>query len=402
MRPDYCKFILSVIGNCSNEAIISDIHQFSIDDWHNIIKYGFNQGITACLYQHIKQRALDKLLPEFALEEMRRHVQDTLAKNSVRFHALKIVLNSLRKNDIPVIVLKGAYLAEHVYGGLGMRSMRDVDLLIHRQDADKTSKVFEHIGIIPDEAKDNVSDLSISTTLIYRHPNHLAVIDLHFAIDNFKFSVDLDELWQRSQPILISGVEARTLSLEDHINHLCYHTAFHHIFICLKHLIDIHLFIETFHKEINWDTVYQIAVAWGNLHNLSLVLDVLNHLTGFEIPAEIQNKLPEEHSRIDAASWAVNQILANRVNDLLEYNVLANLYAIPTWRTKVRHFWKGLTFRTHSVEKNSDNRTLKSYCFSLDRFIYLVRKYTRLIWNDLRHNHELMILLKTKRWLMER
>lgn len=125
MRPDYCKFILSVIGNCNSEAIINDIHKFSIDDWHNIIKYGFDQGITPCLYQHIKQRALDRLLPEFALEEMRRHVQDTLVKNIRRFYALRIVLNSLRKNDIPVIVLKGAYLAEHVYGGLGMRSMCD-------------------------------------------------------------------------------------------------------------------------------------------------------------------------------------------------------------------------------------------------------------------------------------
>ncbi|MDP8239059.1 MAG: nucleotidyltransferase family protein [Candidatus Hatepunaea meridiana] len=398
----YCKFVLSATGNHNDEIVVDYTHQFSINDWHSIVKYSFEHGITPYLYQRLKQRSLTAHIPKFALDEMRRCIQDTLVKNSRRFYALKIALDSFNKNNIPVIVLKGAYLAEHVYGGLGMRPMCDVDILARKDDLDRLDDVFKQIGFIPDKANKNIADSTTATAIKYIHPKYFTSIDLHFSIDNLLFSIDLDGLWQRSQSVLISGVETQTLSLEDHLNHICYHTAFRHLFNQLKHLVDINLFIETFSEEIDWDRVYRVANDWGNLHNLSLILDVLNRLTGLEIPVKIQNKLPDDRHRTRAVTWAIDQILTDSGDYLVQYSFPANIFAIPTWNARFRYIWQIMTVRPQSMKDNSDRYTLRRYGYFLVRFKFLSVKFIILVWNSLCHIRELMLLFRTKRWLTER
>jgi hypothetical protein len=53
-------------------------------------------------------------------------------RNMRRCHELSKVLRILQNDGIPVIVLKGAALAEVVYGNIALRSMSDVDLLVKK------------------------------------------------------------------------------------------------------------------------------------------------------------------------------------------------------------------------------------------------------------------------------
>jgi len=50
---------------------------------------------------------------------------------------LRKVLQVFCQEKVPVIVLKGALLAELVYQHIGLRTMDDVDLLVSKQDLGK-------------------------------------------------------------------------------------------------------------------------------------------------------------------------------------------------------------------------------------------------------------------------
>ncbi len=53
--------------------------------------------------------------------------------------------------QIKTIVLKGAMLAETVYPNIALRSMGDIDLLIHKDDLDRAAKRILELGYIFNE-----------------------------------------------------------------------------------------------------------------------------------------------------------------------------------------------------------------------------------------------------------
>jgi len=55
--------------------------------------------------------------------------QHTLARNLLLYHELPRILKVL--SPLPVIVLKGAALAATIYHRIGLRTMGDLDLLVH-------------------------------------------------------------------------------------------------------------------------------------------------------------------------------------------------------------------------------------------------------------------------------
>ena len=73
-------------------------------------------------------------LPEPVREKMKRIYFLSAARNARIYHELLIVLRALNDKDIQVILLKGAHLADSVYGNIALRPMADVDLLARSGD----------------------------------------------------------------------------------------------------------------------------------------------------------------------------------------------------------------------------------------------------------------------------
>ena len=56
---------------------------------------------------------------------------------------------ALTREGLPVVVLKGAALAELVYQHIGLRTMADVDLLVEKKNLDKAGSILERLGYCP-------------------------------------------------------------------------------------------------------------------------------------------------------------------------------------------------------------------------------------------------------------
>ncbi|MBV9849191.1 MAG: nucleotidyltransferase family protein [Armatimonadetes bacterium] len=172
-----------------------------------------------------------RLYAEAARQEPR-----TLARTLLLHSHLAEFLRACAAESLPVIVLKGAVLAETVYPRLGLRDFRDLDVLVRPADAPRARVVLENLGYAADETHwrellaghDGQADFAKQTPagpIVLELHTHLVNNDLFWG----EWDVDEDALWRRSLPVLLASAPARVLGPEDQLLHLCLHLAGHYL-----------------------------------------------------------------------------------------------------------------------------------------------------------------------------
>ena len=177
--------------------------------------------------------------------EVVRREPRTLARNLFLHSHLAAFLGACADADVPVIVLKGAALAETVYPRLGLREFRDLDILVRADDAPRAREVLERLGYAADETHwqdlssgdDGQADFAKQTT------GGPVVLELHTDLlnnDLLKGQVlGVGEgVWQRAQNVTLAGMPAHVLGPEDQLLHLCLHLAGHYM-VAPRSLSDI-------------------------------------------------------------------------------------------------------------------------------------------------------------------
>jgi hypothetical protein len=125
------------------------------------------------------------------------------------------------------------------------------------------------------------------------------------------FTLSVDELWARAQPVFLSGVPAAVLSAEDLLLHLCLHAGFRHVFEAgLTALCDVAEIVRRYQSELDWSLVQARARQWGASRCVYLTLRLAQELLGAVLPAKVLRSL--EPADVDARFVArvVHQILA--------------------------------------------------------------------------------------------
>lgn len=143
---------------------------------------------------------------------------------------LKSTLADFHRRGIPVICLKGPWLAERLYGDAALRSCRDLDLLVHRSDISAAEGLLDDVGFVPRERRDDYHRAW--------HRNGI-VIELHHNVENpLAFDFAVEAAWNRSQLSQFRGIPARLLAPEDELLFLCLHGT-RHRFERLRHILDL-------------------------------------------------------------------------------------------------------------------------------------------------------------------
>jgi hypothetical protein len=172
--------------------------------------------------------------------------------------------------DLPVrpIVLKGAYLAEHIYPAPGLRPMNDIDLLFRPDDLPAASAALRQLGY---SSKDKSPELGpgitkhtstfmrsagpTSTPNPYLSADGGRMIEPHRSLEESWFGLKCDltpGMLDRSQPIEIAGQPARALAPADNLLHLCVHLTFHLIMgsPAWVQLMDLAVFVQR--QRVDW------------------------------------------------------------------------------------------------------------------------------------------------------
>jgi hypothetical protein len=132
---------------------------------------------------------------------------------------LKGLLRAFAEAAIAVIGLKGPCLAERIYGGAGLRSSRDLDLLVRAVDVARANALLEQQGFTPVAHPDD-----------YHQPwrRGSTVVELHRNVENpLAFDFDIEGAWARAEASAFQGLPILRLAAADELLFLCLHGVRH-------------------------------------------------------------------------------------------------------------------------------------------------------------------------------
>jgi len=304
-------------------------------DWTDVVEVAVSEHVAPLLFKRLKESDAQASVPADAWQRLRRAYFNNGDRNTRLFRELTTVLQRLRGAGIPVIVLKGAYLAEAVYGDVALRPMCDNDLLVPKADLARAEAVLLDMGGVHKQLKDTESR---------RRTKHHAppvlirdlAIELHWTIvsPTGPVRVDAAGLWDRARPAAVAGVEVLSLSPEDLLLHLCLHFSYKDGCVGLRSLCDVAETIHRFRGEvdpevrhgtieftenwrvrneprpspisvfsaasvvdpvsvpgIDWQQVAERAREWGATRYAGLALNLAGSMLGAAVPAEVLERL---------------------------------------------------------------------------------------------------------------
>jgi hypothetical protein len=249
------------------------------------------------------------------------------ARNAALLTALRDVLAAFAQRAIPVVVLKGAALAETVYRNVATRPMRDLDLLVRSEHLPDAADTLERLGFAPDE-------WYRPREWYLEHLHHLVpyrrgqtTVEIHHRLlpPSLPLAATEGELWARSRPAVVAGVTARVLAPDDLILHLSLHLAAVDGFAAgLCGLRDLAETLRHHGGGIDW---FRLAVSARGLERpVRAALEVTAGLLGAVVPATAWEALAA--GRFGPAESRARDALAGRV---VVRDRQPDAEPIPTW-----------------------------------------------------------------------
>lgn len=270
------------------------LDSLSTAGWQDIIALATTQRVLSLLWHRLKQRGAAEAVPKDVAELMRQFERRNTMHNLLYYRELRLLTSALQSENIPVILLKGIYLADAVYENIGLRQMNDIDLMVHPADLARVFETLEGMGY--STAHPVSTDLALKTS---KHlPTMLkpgrAGFEIHWNITppGKSYTIGHGGLWDRAAPVRVAGCDALALAPEDLLLHLCIHTSYQHQFAFgLRPTVDIAETIGRFETVLDWEAVAARAIDYGWQRGVYLALRLTTELAGTEVPGAIMAKL---------------------------------------------------------------------------------------------------------------
>ena len=257
------------------------------------------------------------------------------------------VMKILEDAGIPCMPLKGASLAEELYGDPALRPMTDVDILVPIDAVPTVRPLMEKAGYVEEEGdlREDFQEKFRSEISYFRSKPFPSRLEIHWGLLNFGGHEGwVPEVFARS----VKTVKGRRMSLEDTLLYLAAHAAYHHQHDRLIWEFDIALLMQSRGMTFRPDTVASVAQHHRLLMPLRWAIETGERF-GVEIPPQlIAAAEARKVGRVErwALRFAREPELASAVRALL------TLRSIPGFRAK----WSFLAAKAFPDRKHLEMR----------------------------------------------
>ena len=360
-------------------------------EWTALIEMAARQGVAPLLYQRLKAPTMAGRIPDRVLDRLRGWYLNTAAFNVRLYEELRVLLLALRTAGIPVLVLKGAYLAMNVYRNIALRPMSDIDILVPRTAARDALKVLKdaHYELLAPATEEAIP--WAGKDMVLRKEGHHFPVEVHWTLTDKEIRVNMDEWWERFQTIQMDGIEAGVLSPEDFLLHVCLHASYHHSFnMSLMTLCDIAVLVDQSWRELDWDRFcqYTIRYQWGK--GVYLILRLAKDWVGANVPSEILETIKPVDSPEAMVMAAEYRLFHGQDSAGALSNQFVCLWGRATMLEKLRAIWRSIFLSREVMARlypvPPDSPWL--YGYYLIRIKDLVLRYERSSWRLLRGERE--------------
>jgi hypothetical protein len=313
-------------------------------DWDALRQVAHAESLAPLLYPLLRGQ---DLVPEAVEQDLRRAWYHTAGRHTLLRYELESVLRHLATEGVPVILLKGAALAEVIYGSATARPMLDLDLLVHRADVPVALRVLSESGYATVRVEPHPgASLAYESQVRLRKPGQVeTLIEVHWSLIDFpyyQYRLPMDWFWQTALPARIGDTPGLILGPEAQVLHLCAHLLLHHGSGAQPTLLWLHDVAEVvffYAEQIDWQQVMARAQAYDLVLPVQQVLTQVAGEWGAPIPGNVLEQLGRlraSPAELRAFTWltADHRPVAQRF--------WVDLVSMPGWQKKLRYAWINL------------------------------------------------------------
>lgn len=256
------------------------VSQPSPQTWQNILLFAQKHYIAPLLFSKLKP--FEAGVPTAVFQTLQQAALLNTGRNLALQHAFHNLTNAFIQANIPLIPLKGIYLAGSVYPSLGDRVIGDLDLLVPRSETARAVAVAEAAGYLPTKPLllEAWQAENYHSCPQYNKQNRIT-LELHWHLG--RLNGEIRPFWQRAQKTAVFNHPTLTLTPEDTLLHLCYHLAYHHDFLFgVRNLCDIAQLCHRF--TVDWNALFARAAALQLARGAFLALQLAKTALGANIP----------------------------------------------------------------------------------------------------------------------
>ncbi len=267
-----------------------------VADWPQFLAVVARHRIRGLAYDALKAPSLGGAQPPaYVLEQL------SVQARSQTLHGLLLAAEAVRLDDafaaagVPLAFLKGPAAALEIYGDLGLRHARDLDLVVAPADIAAAAQLLEDAGYrgeLPLTARELAQDGAWrvrTNQLNYVHPGRRVLVELHWRVtSNAALSAPFarQAAWRRTP---LGGGSISALSGDDLFAYLCLHGGLH-AWSRFKWLADIGAMIASDDEQAlrrRLDRAARLGVFRPAAQALSLAADLLGAEVAPGLRAEI-------------------------------------------------------------------------------------------------------------------
>lgn len=283
-------------------------------DWEYLLDTSLQLGVMPLFYQSLKCTC-PAAVPKAALDELRDYFNANVYRNRFLTDELLKLLDLFEAHKIFAIPYKGPVLAAAFYGDLSLRQCSDIDIMIRKRDVPTAKDLLLTQRYRPDPKH------QLDWEAHYVHENGMFLVDLHWGISGkniFKkrdapFAIDLEGLWERSQPVSFSGRSVLQFSPGDLLMIRCQDAVKEYWkdgWPQLKWICDLSEIIRI-NKGLDWQQIIKQAKRLGNQRLLLLCLSLASGLLGTTLPKVVRQAIRSD-SQVDLLAVDVHGKIFNK------------------------------------------------------------------------------------------
>lgn len=267
-------------------------------DWWCIINIARLHGIAPFICNAVNHCSNKGSVPALIVRELNNDYHRSAFINLVFLKEYESILQQCNINKIKIIPLKGIVLIKEIYKNIALRTLSDIDLLIHKHDLERGINVLRDLGYTQKKT-------------VYQHEEHFHLIfqrcsrsvpitvELHWDVDipDSPYHIAIDDLWERAIISQHHSGECYRLSLEDSILFNCFHIMRKPLaegIIIIKNFCDIYEILIQRQPDIKWHMIMNCAEQYRIVRPVFLVLLFLERYFAAPVPPIIGERLKRE------------------------------------------------------------------------------------------------------------
>jgi len=241
-----------------------------------------SRRLLPLLYRNLKNLET----PEPLITKLKDEYFYTWSQNQFCLRGIAGLIDEFNKAEIRNMLLKGSALAILYYEDVGLRPMKDIDLMVRYDQVERAMQLLRMLGWKPRYASpEALVPFEQATEFVDPLNQH---VDLHWRLMwEARQDLDDDEFWQASIPMQFNGTQTESLNSADQLLHVCVHGAKWNDTSSLRWIADAMMIIRSQKLKLDWTRLVHQAQKRQLTLPMRETLSYLNTLLDANVPPEV-------------------------------------------------------------------------------------------------------------------